>query len=163
MKTVLKDHRCYVQTGSVEVEEGGQTTEVPRPRLIVIDGDIAYRDQPATQVSVKALLDTGAEVTILKSQKLRELEANLGFRLPVTGRIRYYGHDDLQPAFDLAFVFPGDHPYFSSYGFITPTDWDFDVADIWLGQDILAQLQVTFDGINQTVTIVDPLTSNEGA
>lgn len=156
MKTVVKDYQCYLKMGDVDTEVGGKGEKMPRPKLIVIEGHIACRPKSDAGVPVEALLDTGNEVTVVKSEKLRELEASLGFRLPVKRKIKYYGFEHLQPAFDLTFVFPDDHPYHSKYGFIVPTYWDFDVADIWLGQDILGQLVITFDGVNGIVTIVDP-------
>jgi hypothetical protein len=156
MRTVVKDYPCYLKMGDVDIEVGGKGEKMPRPKLIVIEGRVAYRLKSDTVVPVEALLDTGNEVTVIKSEKIRELETSLGFRLPVKRKIQYYGFEHLQPTFDLAFVFPEGHPYHSKYGFIVPTYWDFDVADIWLGQDILGQLVITLDGVNETVTIVDP-------
>lgn len=156
MKTVLKDYPCYLEMGDVTVEMNGKAGEMPRPKLIVIKGEMGYRHVPNISVPVEALLDTGNEVTIVKSEKFSDLEAGLGFRLPVKRKLKYYGHEQLQPTFDLAFIFPGQHQYYSDYGFIVPGHWDFDVGDVWLGQDIFGQLIVTFDGVNETVSISDP-------
>lgn len=128
----------------------------PRPQLFILEGAVAFRGYLHVKVAVEALLDTGNEITIVKPEKVGELEAVLGFRIPVKRRFRYYGHIDLQPAFDLAFIFRGDHPYSSRYGFIAPSDWDFDIADVWLGQDIFSQLVITFDGVKGIITIIDP-------
>lgn len=153
MKFVLKD--CYLEMGSVPTEVGGKDEEMPRPKVIVVKGRMAHRYEPDKSVPVEALLDTGNDVTVVKPEKFNDLEASLGYRLPVKRKIKYYGHEPLQPTFDLAFIFPGDHAYYSKYGFIVPGRWDFDVGDVWLGQDIFSQLIVTFDGVSETVTISD--------
>lgn len=156
MKTILKDHACYVSVGTVEIEIAGEIKKLAKPMLVMLSGKVGYRNFASFSIPVQALLDSGNDVTILKPQKLREMEKSLGFRLPPKGRIRYYEDAELQPTFDLAFIFPGDHAYFSTFGIVTPRGWNFDVADMWLGQDLLNQLQVTYDGVNQTVTVVDP-------
>jgi len=162
MKTILKDHACYVDVGTVETEIAGETKNLPKPRLVMLAGKVAYRNFSSAGIPVQALLDTGNDVTILKPQKLREIEKSLGFRLPLQAKIRYYENAELQPTFDLAFIFPGDHAYFSTFGIVTPRGWNFDVADMWLGQDLLNQLQVTYDGVNRTVTVVDPNPMSSG-
>lgn len=108
---------------------------------------------------MKALLDTGNDVTIVKPDKVNELERHIGGMIPVESRLLYYGQSggSYEPAYALAFVFPGDHQHYSSaYGFIAPSNWYFDIADVWLGQDLFRQLVVTFNGIKGTVTVIDP-------
>jgi hypothetical protein len=148
MKTVLEDHLCYV-----EIEQS-------RPRLFVLEAAIAFCHTLDVQVKVKALLDTGNDITIVRPEKVLELEEYLKVMLPVGRTFLYYGADGSEkpePAYDLAFIFPGGHSYSSGYGFIAPSNWYFgDIADVWVGQDIFSQLVTTFDGAKGTVTIIDP-------
>jgi len=157
MKTVVDNRSCYVEIADIKVFANRRIENWPRPRLPVLEGAIAFRD---TLVEVTCLLDTGCDITIVNPKKLRELErlrkleTRSSIRLPQR-RIEFF-HEGLQKAFDLAFIFPGSHRFTSRYGFIVPSSWDFDVADVWLGQDILNQLEVTFDGVHGTVTIIEP-------
>jgi hypothetical protein len=86
-----------------------------------------------------------------------ELERHLGqFRIPMLRRIRF--SNTPRYTFPLAFVFPGGASYVSPYSFVTSASdasW-FDVGDVWLGQDVLIKLIVTFNGPARTITIVAP-------
>jgi hypothetical protein len=53
------------------------------------------------------------------------------------------------------FLTPEDN-YSSEHGFISLHGWDFEGAEVWLGQDIFNKLVVTFDGAGGKVSISDP-------
>jgi hypothetical protein len=154
MKTVLKDHPCWIPIGGVEI--GGEIW--PRPKLCILnDCRLGFRLAGAAQVLLTVLLDTGNDVTIVRPDKVAELESLFGVKFPVGRSIPYGERGVLEPAYDLDFVFPGDdYRYLSRYGFIAPASWNFDVADVWLGQDIFSQLIVTFNGPERSVTVLDP-------
>jgi hypothetical protein len=170
MCDVLRDHACYVELGPVEVEEDGKRSYWPRPRQAVLEGSIVLRQEATVQVSVQALLDPGTDITLVTLDKLRELEREVEAQsgekqyIPVRRRFRSVirGQISWEPAFNLAFVFPAGQRYSSRYGFIVPRGWSPDVGDVWLGQDILSQLVVTFNGPEGTVTIVDPKCQQSG-
>lgn len=167
MKIVLKDHPCYVNVlGRTMAEEHGKTISLPRPKLFVIEGAIAASNNPHKRVEVSALLDVGNDITIVRPKLVREMEKLLGYDLPLKRgrRILYQGDAGarLEPVLDLIFTFPGDHSYSSKYGFIVPSTKIFDVADVWIGQDIFSQLVTTFDGVKGTVTIIDPKAPSMG-
>lgn len=129
------------------------------PDLPVVPGELAFQDSPGSRVEVSALLDTGNDVTIVSPVKVRELERRMNSLLPVLGQVEYAQPGRREPAYPLGFVFDGDHHdhlYFAiDYPFISPADWVFDVADLWLGQEVLSQLEVCFDGVNRMVTLRD--------
>ncbi len=160
MRTLLRDYEGYQQVGngSVSVRLNNPSREVRwfRPRLPIVPGFIAFWHILSTKVHVQALLDTGCDITIVKPEKVWELEKSPHKRrmLPAT---RHIAHDgEFQPAVDLAFLFSDNDCYSSRFGMIVTSKWKFDVADMWLGQEILRQLVVTFDGVQGTVTIIDP-------
>jgi hypothetical protein len=160
MKSVLKDHPCYLPIEDAEVFVNGVKEDWSR-ELPFVSAWITLRNNDTFRVEVNALIDTGADVTIFNIEKLRELEKVTGERIQEARGVNVYGHNEPQPAFELAFVFPGGHSYSSRFGLVAPADWDFDVADLWLGQDILRQLVVIFDGTHGTVSITD-LEEHEG-
>ena len=105
-------------------------------------------------VKVEALLDTGTDITIVKPEKIDEFDNVASLPVPVVRHIAIGGV--FQPAHDLAFFFPDSNlPHSSEYGMISPLGWDFDVADVWLGQDLLNKFIVTLDGPRGTVSIYD--------
>jgi hypothetical protein len=112
------------------------------------------------RVPVKAVIDTGSDITFVALEALRKLEravqAATGELLPIERRILTAGM--ARPAYDLAFLLPGtEHAVHSSYGFVCPAHgaWG-DKVDMLLGQDLINQWIVTFDGIHGTVTISVP-------
>lgn len=155
MKTVLDCHQCSRRLGKVKVEAGGKTVDWERPRQFVLqNGLLAYQHWPDVQIPVEALLDTGTDITVVKPEVIRRIERQIGKTLPVERRIEQ--GPKLEPAYDLMYVLPGGYQCWSRYGFIASTSVDFDIGDVWLGQDVFNKLVITFDGPNGTVTIVDP-------
>ncbi len=162
MPYVLKDHPCYITDilGKTQYENGRVIEEMERPGLYRIEGAVASPQNLELRIGVSALLDTGNDITIINPQVVVELSEELGFYDPLRRgrRIRYLGDhgEEMAPLIDLAFIFPGGHVCSSDYGFIVPSTKYFDVADIWIGQDLLRKYKTTFDGIKGTVSIFYP-------
>lgn len=165
MKTIVDKHLCYKDAGSVTVYlQTGIKTKRKMPKLFIMEAEIAARNQNVRRRKVSALLDTGNDITIVNPKIVKDLEKDLGFQLPVEKSIFHYddiSEDILQPCYSLSIIFQGDHSYESEHGFIAPSPWNRDVADLYLGQDIFSQLIVTFDGVEGTVTIIDPIKIEE--
>ena len=161
MRTILKDYRCFVARGPMETE-GFENKPPLEPKLPIMNCYIGF---DGVFVKAETLLDTGNDHTIIKPEKVKEIEKKLiknnklpkGGILPV-GEVNFIGesHSGLQPSYYLDFKFPKGPRFSSEYGFIAPSDWHFDVADIWLGQDIFKRFIVTFNGVNGAVTIMEP-------
>lgn len=156
MRTILHAHPCAVRDAhqNLRFETESQFEQLPMPHLYVLKGALVYRCLPHTRIAVEALLDTGCDITIVKPEKIKELENRLDYMISPERTVFYRGFP--VPAYDLAFVLPTGHPLSSHYRVIAPPREEFDVADMWLGQDIFNQLVITFDGINGTVTIARP-------
>ena len=157
MKPILEEHPCYEDipgmTKDVVAYVDGQPRLYKRPRMPLLCAEIAASHAPSVRIGIEMLLDTGTDITIIKPEKVRELGERLGGVIPP---LSVQFEHELAPAYDLKLVFPGNHSYSGCIGFIAPEDHEFDLGDVWLGQDVLNQLVVTFDGVNGTVTIVDP-------
>ena len=140
------------------MENGRQTFFMRRPRLPLVDKCTLAFSSPAigqAQVEVEALLDSGTDITVFKNEKFQQLENRLGgLAIPLDRHIRF--ENKRYPAFDLTFLFPGGAAYSSQHRFIRLPDDKFDFGDIWVGQDLLSQVVVTFDGPARTITITDP-------
>lgn len=160
MGHVLNNHPGYKDAGKIEMEEGRQTFSMQRPRLPFVDNCALIFSSPAVgqaQVEVDALLDSGTDITVFKKGKFHQLENDLGgLAIPIDRHIRFEGK--WHPAFDLTFLFPGGASYSSQHRFIRLPDDTFDIGDIWVGQDLLNQVVVIFDGPAGTITITDPNT-----
>jgi hypothetical protein len=162
MKKLLEDD-CYVDIGVVGVEENGRFYEPKMPLLPVTEKlSLCYRYDDSVCVPVRALLDTGNDITLVKPETVRRLNKELNFDIPQFRKTRFMGKNGwkYEPTYKLALVFPGGQVYSSEYGCISPVaeNWDFEDMDVWVGQDIFNQLVVTFDGPGGggKVTIVDP-------
>jgi hypothetical protein len=156
MKEVLRNRLCYRNIGDITLYEDGKQRIIERPKLFILKAKLLFSDEFKSYVNVNILLDTGNDITIIDFNKVRELERKLGFLIEENKSYPYYGHTDPQPAFDLKLVLKGGYVLSSTYGFIAPKYWDFDVADVWIGQDIFSQLITTFNGPEGNVTIIDP-------
>lgn len=150
MKTILEDHICYVGFENVP-------TKAPVIRGWLVFGKHA--------VEVDALLDIGCDVTFVKAEKIEELESLSGKKIPLKRQPLYINNPQtgaimVENGFNLSFTFPSaelDECYSSPHGFFAPSNMEFDIADVWLGRDLFNYLKITFDGVNGSVTIYDPL------
>lgn len=144
-----------VSVGELEVETHGRVQHRLPLRQYVLAGRVCLGGAAgaATDVSVKAtaLLDTGTDITTVSHRLVETLEDALGGLIPVERRVCSRG--SMRPALDLAFVLPNDDATAceSAYGFIHGDD--LDLGDLWIGQDLLNQWIVTFDGPAGTLTI----------
>jgi len=154
---ILNEHSCYETNGYITVVNGrGQEEQWSKPKLPRLKKctiALKVKDTPsAAHIELEALLDTGTDITIVKPGIIEDLDNVSPIDIPVDRRISF--GDDLQPAHDLAFFFPNSTwPHSSEYGIVSHAGWEFDVADVWIGQDLLNKLSVTFDGLRGTVTI----------
>lgn len=159
---VLKRHRCYRSVGDSNFTSAGRSYKVNNPPMPIVDASISLS---GASVAVRALLDTGAGNSILSRQKFSALEDDLSFLPPVEGArlgetkidlVGASGRNSPKPLCDLSFVFPRGHTYSSEHGFVVMEDWNFDLADMWVGQDIFSQLVVHFNGVDGMVSVIDP-------
>lgn len=161
MKTVLQDFQCYVG-GLIKVIEGKRQKMMPQPRLAVLENlSLSYLHEPTKIVQVRALLDTGNDITIVRRKKIWDLEKILNLQIYARREFAYYdlnNRESFQPAFPLALSLTATDRYSSKYGFISPSSstFNFDGFDVWIGRDILNQLICTFNGVNGTLTVIQP-------
>lgn len=181
MKEILSNVPCYRERGEYTVFGDPEHTSLPYPRLPVLhDAWIAHSLVPEVKIPVKVLLDTGNDITIVEPQVLFRLEAEVQKRvdagevkasIPIpfnTERAIPHASNDLEdpgqpppapgffPVFTLTLFLTPEDNYSSVHGVIARSGWDFEGMDVWLGQDILSQLKVTFDGVGGEVSILDP-------
>jgi hypothetical protein len=168
MKTIVEnslyDTECALSPAEVIENDESEIKEMTRPLLPVLkECWIAASHDPSIRLPVKVLLDTGCDITIVNPTLVDELDDALKKKntdpsyVHPARKIKFYtGKKMFQKAYELSIILSVDGDYSSQYGFIAPEDWDFEGMDVWLGQDIFAQLIVTFDGVNQTLTIADP-------
>ncbi len=123
--------------------------------------ELCWRSRPDVRIPVKALLDTGCDITSISTGALHKLETVLqqdtGEMLPLYRNLVTAGV--MRPTYDLAFILPAtDHAFTSDYGFVWTgnTTWWGHTIDMLLGQDLINQWVVTYDGINGTLTIAVP-------
>lgn len=139
---------------------GADPSTPPCPTVHVVPGHLTYRGDPEQTrvvIKVEALLDTGCDVTLVRQEKIEELGRCRGVDLQSERMVEIYGSP--KPAFDLTYILPGGHPCTSRYGFVGVTVEDFPAlegTDMLLGQDVLNQFIVTFDGLDGTVTFALP-------
>ena len=159
MKVILDREPCYdrrAESMQVELTNGeGESIQIPA-LPILRRAKLALNHRENINVDVNILLDTGNDVTIVDPRKIQELESLLdnNEQIDPRGATKFFGEH--QPIYDLMCIFPGGNGYSSECRFIAPDNWEFDVADVFLGQDIFSQLSVTFDAVSQEVTIIDP-------
>jgi hypothetical protein len=162
MKTILEALPCCREVGEMDIEElDGTVRRSLRPPIYVLSGVLALPYDPVGPrhaIEVEALLDTGCDVTLIRLERLRELEARRGTDVHLERRIMIGG--ELQSAFNLTYILPGGQECTSVNGFVGVPGDKFrevlDATDMLLGQDVLSQFIVTFDGPNGTVTILQP-------
>ncbi len=165
MRTILDAHHSHTIAGRLEVkEEGGSELHLrswPAPAVHVVTGALvsALDPTPRQAVELSALLDTGADVTLISEKKREELEKSRKSLLQTRRSVKFWGK--FRPAYtSLAFILPGGHECRSHIGFVEVADEEsravLDVSEMLLGQDVLNQFIITFDGPNGTVTICEP-------
>ena len=151
--------------GSVWVSEpdGSRETRMPKlPLPVLAQATIAGIHNPEGQITVNALLDTGTDITFVNRSIIERLDREFAKEegpVPLARQINNYDNVSNVKAYQKAYKLKltlGGHSYASVYGFIVPQVFLFEGMDIWVGQDILQQLIVTFDGPKKTITVVDP-------
>ena len=183
MKEILREALCFRDMGQYEFIDDSGLGQMRRPRLPILhDAWVAHAHIPEVKVRVKVLLDTGTDITVFHPRVLSELEEAAAKRI-ASGQMqsdvpipfheeRFIPHwrngdenDDLKvlksgelfyPAFPLTLFLTPEDNYSSEHGFILLKGCDFDIAEVWLGQDIFNKLVVTFDGDGGKVSISDP-------
>lgn len=161
MRTILEAYPSHRNIGRMSIREfNGEETDPPCPAVHVITGWLACQTDPVHSrevIEVKALLDTGCDVTLVRKELVDELGRRRGSDVQPQRTIELFGGSRL--AYDLIYILPGDHYCISDYGFTEFASEEFpdlDGTDILLGQDVLNQFIVTFDGPNGMVTIALP-------
>jgi hypothetical protein len=164
---IISNHSCYKKALGAKIslvdEEEGSSEEHERMSLPILeDVHITLPGLPDPRIPVDALLDTGCDNTIVHPKVVEQLEEEMDLDTPLKRRRVAYksaGRQFNDPVYALAFVFPNGHVRSSRFGFIAPAAGQFDAASVCIGQDVLSQLVVTFNGLAGTVTIEDPLLS----
>lgn len=165
VRQVLLDHYCAQWPRGVQVEIDGVPEDWILPSQFVLTGELIDASGSDASATVKALLDTGCDITTIRREVVHRLAKINGGVMPnVERRILTDQGAHPLPSFDLSFVFPvqphSDDPPIalsSRYGFIMSTEDDrFLDEDMWLGQDIFNQLIIGFNGLTGTVTIAIP-------
>jgi len=161
MNTVLDKYPSHRDLGGMEIGDELNPSRVPRPKVHVVKGDLVCRlDLPDQRwvIGIEVLLDTGCEITLISDSKVKELEDLRKLDLHAERKVMVRGKH--RAAYDLAFVLPGGYPCTAPYGFVAVPKDEFgnvlDASEMLLGQDVMNQLVVTFDGPNGTVTICTP-------
>ena len=104
---------------------------------------------------VDAIIDTGADYSLIAGSVYEEFEAKQKVMTPVFGEIMIDGRW-LQRV-PLQFSFPTGHPYSLPLGFAMVEK--MDVADVWLGQDFLSKFEIRLDGPRGLISFIDPARS----
>lgn len=156
MAILLQNYPGYRSAGNMQVSALKGDPCPPCPPVPLFNSfTISFQKSGVLYAEpVEILLDTGTEITLIKPEKLGQLESKLPYFLPIQGRIYFSGVPE--PSYPLQLVFPHGQSYSSPYGIVAPTTIELDIGDVWVGQDILLQLIVTFNGVERTVTIEDP-------
>ena len=141
---------------------GSEQQPADRPLIYqyFLEGELCWRSRPDVRIPVKALLDTGCDITSVSAETVRKLEAALnkgtGEMLPLYRHLLTAGV--VRPTHDLAFLLPATgHAVTSAYGFVSVAKpWWGPTVDMLLGQDLINQWILTYDGIHGTLTIAVP-------
>ena len=160
MKPLINNHPYAVQRSIAVRDYGQHQRTITKHPLPIFPSTILLTANPKIRVPCRMLVDTGTDVTLMCLRKLNEIEQKVGRKLPIEREI--YFHGKFVPAFDLAVVFPGGMQFSSKFGFVLSKQMNHDVADIWLGQDILSQLNSMFYGVDSLFTLIDPSSSSGG-
>ena len=154
MQIILEKYKCYIRQENIETDVGGNIEEIAGPSHYIIEGKVGVLGCDQHDVSVKALIDTGTDITIVNPEIVRMLEQKMGKHLPL--KRSYCFNESVAPAYALAFKLGDQLCFNSEMGFIAPQSYIFDIADIYIGQDIFGQYIITLDGIDGTITIAKP-------
>lgn len=166
MKTILEKvpYDRSRDSGTAQVLERDHFDETRMPRLplpVLAESAIVAAHNSNVQIPVKVLLDTGTDITLVNPAVVNALNSMLGGDsgdpIQLSRKINFFNSPgtSFENAYKLGIVL-GGYKYFSIFGFIAPRNWDFEDMDVWMGQDILQQLVVTFDGPERTITAMDP-------
>lgn len=106
------------------------------------------------RVSLLAMIDTSADITAVKWAKIKELESQLGYPLPLEAIILENGEWFYTY---VACLVIGNKRFTSELGIYCPPDDDlFGFEEALIGRDIQKELVITLDGPNETLTIDVP-------
>lgn len=167
MKALLSAYRMHAEAiGKWEDdsyprdESGRQPADRPRIYQYFLYGELCWRSRPDVRIQVKTLLDTGCDITSVSVKTVQRLETALQEN---TGEMLQLSRTQLaagapRPTYDLAFLLPETrHPAWSTSGFLClPNPWWGSTVDMLLGQDLINQWIITYDGIHGTLTIAIP-------
>jgi len=168
-KMILNAHSSGRSLGEMQIEENSGLIHHKRtPQVHLLPGTLAefFEAEEADRgIPVVALLDTGADVTVMRKEKRVALDNHRGIDLHIERKIRLNGN--LCAVYGLVYLLPGGDVCPTDLGIVeADTDSSFgpdESFDLFLGQDILNQFIVTFDGPQGTVTIELPDTDEQAA
>ncbi len=129
----------------VPLSKEGDDTESIRPQLPqlpLIEVAVNPPGQVANSVKLTALIDTGSHFSFVSAKALKKLEDGSGYCLPVIRRLSVGG--ELVPCFSIE-MHVQDWS-FSELEVITLSDSHFDVAELWIGANVLEKMVVLIDG-----------------
>ena len=180
MKEILKEYPAFLKLPEAKLRDKQGDSWVSRPKLPILQEVwIAYPGDLETRIQIKALLDTGCDITLINPVTVRALESRLKtkwkgraeFAIPLSVEKKFKFWDSslesdkpnldidpdtvFEPLYELVLFFTPEDVYSGEFGLLSPSSWIFDNGiDMWIGQDILRQLIVTFND-EKWVTIVD--------
>jgi hypothetical protein len=166
MKALLSAHRMHAEAigkwdGDPSPREEGDQPPADRPLIYqyFLYGELCWRSRPDIRIEVKALLDTGCDISSVSTNTVERLDAKLQ---ESTGEMLQLFRTQLaagapRPTYDLAFLLPETgHPVSSTSGFLCLPNPGWGSVDMLLGQDLINQWIITYDGIHGTLTIATP-------
>ena len=160
MRTLLDNYPCFRPLPQIlsRIEESGidvlQTRNLP-----IISGQVLSSQFIDTPVIMTFLLDTGADISGFSPVARAKIQDAVKTQLDPHRAVKVLNDDhsfQAKPSYDMRIILPGNEVLHCPNGLTCFTSSIFAFSDGIIGQDILSELFVNFNGPEGTVTIIDP-------
>jgi len=115
-------------------------------------------DVNSKKVPALAFIDSGADITCISEEKIRELESTLGYTIMFQSVrvVDSKGNIIELQTYAIFVILEKKYAYSSDYGILPREPELFGDEELLIGRDILGGLVLTLDGPGQVFTIEDP-------
>jgi len=122
----------------------------------ILPGWVCHPKYPDKRIPVRMLVDTGTDITVFRPNLIGELEERLPVLLAPLGIIQHgLGKEgNPSPIYDLELRLENGHRFKINNKIAAASKTlHFDVADVWLGQDVLSNYSLEINGPAKTLSL----------